>query len=654
MKTLGIDVETYSSVDLADAGVHKYADSDDFTILLFGYSVDGGEVEVVDIAGGERLPREVVSMLTDPTVRKASYNAQFERTTIGRYLGLAMPPEQWSCTMVLAAQAGLPLSLDAVCQALGLPPDEAKADGRALITYFSKPCKPTITNGGRTRNMPWDDYEKWERYKAYNKRDVEVENTVRRKLAKLTPTEAEQKFWCLDQKINDRGVKLDLGLVSNAIDMSESYTKALTAKAIRLSGITNVKSQQQIKDWLASVEGTKVESLNKKAMPDVLASLKTEEAKEFLNLRAELSKTSVAKFEKMLTCACRDEHARGLFQFYGASRTGRFSGRLIQLQNLPQNHLNDIADVRSLVKAGSYEELSERHPNINSTLSELIRTAIIPEDGCRFIVADFSAIEARVIAWFAHEEADLEEFRGSGKIYELTASRMFGVPKERIAKGNPEYALRAKGKVATLACGYGGGPKALIAMGALSSGIPEEELPSLVRQWRSAHENIVAWWSSLEDAAKRAIRTRSMSEDEIGGIRFDYTDKNLYLILPSGRRLCYVNAQIGANRFDNLSVLYAGQNQVTKKWEMLETYGGKLAENVVQATARDCLRDCMMNLDAQGYDIRMHVHDEVIINEPKDGRSLEEVIAIMRQTPDWAPGLPLNAAGFVSDFYMKD
>lgn len=654
MRTLSIDVETYSSVDLAAAGVHKYADSDDFEILLFGYSVDFGEVEVVDIAGGEKMPKSILAMLTDPNVIKTAYNAPFERTTIGRHFALPMPPEQWKDTMVLAAQAGLPFGLDAVCKALGLPPDEAKADGRALITYFSKPCRPTIANGGRTRNMPWDDYEKWERYKAYNKRDVEVENTIRKRLIKLEPNETEQRFWQLDQKINDRGVKLDLCLIRNAIDISRTYTEVMTAKAIRLSGITNVKSQQQIKNWLESIEGTKVESLNKKALPDVLATLKTAEAKEFLDLRSELSKTSVAKFEKMLTCACTDEHARGLFQFYGANRTGRFSGRLIQLQNLPQNHLEDIASVRSLVRAGSYEELSERHPNINSTLSELIRTAIIPEDGCRFIIADYSAIEARVIAWFAKEEADLEEFRGAGKIYELTASRMFGVPKERIAKGNPEYALRAKGKVATLACGYGGGSKALIAMGALRSGIPEDELPSLVKQWRTAHENIVAWWSSLEDAAKRAIRTKSAAEDEIGGIRFNYVDNNLHLILPSGRKLCYVNAQIGTNRFDNLSVLYAGQNQVTKKWEMLETYGGKLAENVVQATARDCLRDSMMNLDAEGYDIRMHVHDEVIINEPRDGRTLEDVITIMRRTPDWAEGLPLNAAGFVSDFYMKD
>lgn len=654
MAVLGIDVETYSSVDLGSAGVHKYADSDDFTILLFGFAVDDDPVEVVDIADGQKIPRDVITMLTDPGIEKTAYNAQFERTTLSRYLSLPMPPEQWSCSLVLAAQAGLPLGLDAVCKALGLPPDEAKADGRALITYFSKPCKPTLSNRGRTRNMPWDDYERWERYKSYNKRDVEVERTIRKRLAHLRPTEIEHKFWCLDQKINDRGVKLDRDLINNAIDISEAYTARLTDRAIRLSGITNVKSQQQIKAWLEKVEGTTVESLNKKALPDVLANLKTEEAKEFLDLRSELAKTSVAKFEKMQVCACKDDHARGLFQFYGASRTGRFSGRLIQLQNLPQNHIEDIAEVRSLVRAGSYDELSERHPNINSTLSELIRTAIIPEDGCRFIIVDYSAIEARVISWFAKEEDDLEEFRGAGKIYELTASRMFGVPKELIAKGNPEYALRAKGKVATLACGYGGGKQALVAMGALRSGIQEEELPALVKQWRDSHKNIVDWWRFLEDAAKRAIRTKASTVDPLGHVRFDYEDNNLFMVLPSGRRIAYVNARIGQNRFGNTSILYAGQNQVTKKWEMLETYGGKLAENCVQATARDCLRDAMMSLDAEGFDVRMHVHDEVIINEPIEGRSLEDVIAIMRRTPDWIPGLPLNAAGFVSEFYMKD
>lgn len=654
MTTLSIDLETYSSEELNEVGVHKYAEAPDFDVLLFAYSIDYGKVEVVDIAGGEKLPTFLYQMLTDPEVVKTAYNAAFERTALTAWLGLPMPPEQWSCTMVLAAQAGLPLGLEAVGNALGLPPDQSKKDGSALIRYFCKPCAPTLSNGGRTRNMPWDDYDKWDRFVEYNRRDVEVENTIRKKLLHLLPNATEQKFWCLDQKINDTGVKLDLELIKNAIAFNDRYTTGLAEEAYALSGIGNVKSQQQIKDWLYAQEGVAFDSLNKKAMPSVLASLKTEEAKKFLELRTELSKTSVAKYNKMLECACKDAHARGLFQFYGATRTGRFSGRLIQLQNLPQNHIDDIADIRSLVRAGYYDDLKDRLPNIASTLSQLIRTAIIPETGCRFIVADFSAIEARVIAWFAHEEADLEEFRGAGKIYELTAARMFGVPKESIVKGGANYDLRPKGKVATLACGYGGGAKALIAMGALQSGIPEEELPALVKQWRDAHVNICAWWRSLEAAAKQAIRTKSSATDHIGNVVFEYEQKNLYMVLPSGRRIAYINAQIGTNRFGNVSIVYAGQNQVTHKWEMLETYGGKLAENCVQATARDCLRDAMLRLDDAGFDIRAHVHDEVIINEPKDGRSLDEVIKLMCTPPEWAPDLPLNAAGFESEFYMKD
>ena len=655
MPTLSIDIETYSSVDLAGAGVHKYCEADDFDIELFGYSINYGPVTVVDLADGERLPEDVLDMLADPAVLKTAYNAPFERNCLRAYLGFDMPPEQWSCTLVLAASVGLPLSLKSVCEALGLPPDEAKKDGDALIRYFAKPCEPTISNRGRTRNMPWDDYEKWERYKEYNRRDVEVENTIRKKLKRFMLSDTEQKFWCLDQRINDKGVRLDLDIARNAIAFNEKYTKGLKKKAVQLSGITNVKSQQQIKDWLKKIEGTEIESLNKKAMPDVLANLKTAEAKEFLDLRAEISKTSTAKFDKMLACACKDDHARGLFQFYGASRTGRFAGRLLQLQNLPQNHLSDLAETRALVKAGEYEELKELHPKVSSTLSELIRTAIVPEPGCHFIVADFSAIEARVIAWIAGEEEDLKEFRGKGKIYEATAARMFGVPRESIVEGNPNYALRAKGKVATLACGYGGGAKALIAMGALNAGIPEEELPALVTQWRDAHRHIVALWYSLENAAKKCIRTRATAVDTIGNIRFEYEANNMFMVLPSKRRICYVNPSIGVNRFGNESIIYAGQNQTTRKWEMLETYGGKLTENLVQSTARDCLRDCMLRLDEQGYDIRMHVHDEVIINEPNDsGRTLEDVINIMRTPPDWAPDLPLNAAGFEAEFYKKD
>ena len=650
---LSIDVETYSSIAIGDAGAHKYVEAPDYEILLFAYSIDYGEVKVIDLASGELLPPEIVDMLYDPKVLKTAYNAAFERTALAKYIGIPCDPAQWSCSMVLAASCGLPLKLDSCGKALGLPEDKAKMDGTRLISYFCKPCAPTLANGGRTRNMPWHAPEKWARFKEYNKRDVEVENIIRRKLERFLPNETEQKFWQLDQRINDKGVRLDKQLIDSAVMMNDWYVCELEDRLFEF-GIDNIKSTLQVKDRLEQLEGRSFDSINKKAMPDVLASLKTEKAKELLSLRAKLTKTSVAKFDKMLDCMCEDEHARGLFQFYGAARTGRFSGRLIQLQNLPQNHIADIASVRALVRAGQYDELKVQLPDISQTLSELIRTAIVPECGCRFIVADFSAIEARVIAWFAHEEEDLAEFRGAGKIYERTASRMFGVPYERIVKGNPEYALRPKGKVATLACGYGGGPAALIAMGALQAGIPESELPGLVQQWRTAHKNITAWWSSLDNAAKRCLRTKATAEDELGGVRFEYEGNAMWMMLPSGRRLCYPSAHIGENRFGSPSIVYMGQNQQTKQWELQETWGGKLSENCVQATARDCLRDAMMRLDDAGFDIRMHVHDEVIINEPINGRGLDEVIRLMCVPPTWAPDLPLNAAGFTTEFYMKD
>lgn len=650
---LSIDVETYSSVDLADAGAHKYVDSDDFEIMLFGYSVDFGEVSVVDLADGEKIPESIIQMLTDPCVLKTAYNASFERTCLAKFTGKPMPPEEWSCTMHLAAQVGLPLGLEAVCNAMGLPPDLAKKDGKALIRYFAQPCAPTLSNGGRIRNLPWDDYDKWGRYKSYNKRDVEVENTIRKRLIQYAPDDVEQQFWCLDQKINDTGVKLDLTLARNAIDFNQRYTDGLEKEAIALSGLDNVKSTSQVKGWLENQEGISIESLNKKAMPEVKASILTPEGKRFLELREELSKTSTTKFDKMITCACEDDHARGLFQFYGASRTGRFAGRLLQLQNLPQNHLEDLDTTRALVRAGSYDELRERHPNITSTLSELIRTAIVPELGCKFIVADFSAIEARVIAWITDEKWRLKVFEEGGDIYCESASQIFKVP---VVKNGINGHLRQRGKVAELALGYGGGVSAMRTMDTARALIdePDETIKGIVNGWREASPNIVAWWRSLESTAKRCIKTRSACTDAVGNITFEYEEGNLFMRLPSGRRIAYVNAHIGTNRFGNDSILYAGSNQVTRKWETLETYGGKLAENCVQATARDCLRDCMLRLDEQGFDIRMHVHDEVIINEPKDGRTLDDVINIMRTPADWAGGLPLNAAGFESEYYMKD
>lgn len=653
-KTLSIDLETYSATDIADAGVHKYSEDEAFTILLFGYSVDYGPVSVVDIASGEKIPDEVLAMLTDKSVIKTAYNAAFERTCLAKYLNTPMPPQQWSCTMVLAAQAGYPLGLKAVCSAMGLPPDEAKKDGDHLIRYFCGPCKPTMANGGRTRNLPSHAPEAWGRFVEYNRRDVEVENTIRKKLLHLIPGKTEQAFWCLDQKINDTGVKLDVALIENAIDFAETYTAGLRQEAMRLSGIQNVKSQVQIKEWLKEIEGKEYESLNKKAMPEVIDSLQTDEAKRFLELRSEISKTSIVKYEKMQTCMCKDQHARGLFQFYGASRTGRFSGRLIQLQNLPQNHLDDISDIRELVRAGLYEELEMKKKNINSTLSELIRTAIIPEDGCHFIIADFSAIEARIIAFMCKQEWRLDVFRNGGDIYCASASQIFGVPVE---KNGVNGHLRQKGKISELALGYGGSVSALRSMDSSRAlaNEPDSALKTLINGWRNASPNIVRWWYSLENAAKEAIRLRANTTDSVGGIIFSFVDGNLYAVLPSGRTIAYVGASIGENRFGNESILYYGQNQKTKKWEQLETYGGKLSENMTQAIARDMLRDAMLRLDKRGFDIRMHVHDEVIINEPDwTGRTLDDVIDIMCTEPSWAKGIPLNAAGFESNFYMKD
>lgn len=653
MPTLSIDLETYSDQDLTSVGVHKYVESDAFEIALFGYSIDFGPVTVIDCEDGERIPQDILEMLTDDGYLKTAWNAPFEMACLGKFLGTPMIPEQWSDTAVVAASVGLPLKLASCCEAMHLPPDLAKKDGAALIRYFAMPCSPTLANRGRTRNMPWDDYEKWERYKSYNKRDVEVENTIRKRLLRYLPDATEQRFWHLDQKINNRGVRLDLQLARNAIDMNARYVSELSEEAEQISGLSNLKSTQAVKEWLEHTEGIEVSSLNKKAMPELLEAIEGEDTKRFLELRKEITKTSTAKFDKMLACACKDDHARGLFQFYGASRTGRFAGRLLQLQNLPQNHLDDLEDTRALVRAGSYEELKEKHPNVSSTLSELIRTAIIPEPGCQFLVADFSAIEARVIAWFAKEEWRLDVFRNGGDIYCTSASHIFGVPVE---KNGVNGHLRQRGKVAELACGYGGGLAAMRSMDSARklANVPDEEVKQIVTDWRKASPNIVAWWYSMENAAKRSIKTRSSAVDERGGILFEHERGNLFMTLPSGRRIAYVNAAIGTNRFGNESIVYAGQNQVTRKWETLETYGGKLVENCVQATARDCLRDCMLRMDALGFDIRMHVHDEVIVNEPLGGRTLEDLINAMREPPVWAPDLPLNAAGFAAEFYQKD
>lgn len=963
-KVLSIDIETYSTTDIAKSGVHKYVEDPEFEVMLFAYSEDYGPATVIDLMMGEFIPRRIVDMLFDPSVLKTAYNAPFERNALARHFGRHCPAEQWECSMVLGAVSGYPLGLDKLCKALGLDDTKAKmTEGKRLVKYFCTPCKPPKNDPTKTRHMPWDDPEKWAKFKEYNKQDVVAENEIRKLLIRNRPDATEHKFWCLDQYINDTGIRIDMQLARNASAIGNGIKDDLINQARRLTGLENPASNSQLKAWLEDVEGIEFPSFAKEAMPDVWAQVETEEGKAVLKMREQWSLSSLAKYEAMLEGTCADDRARGLFQFYGAARTGRFSGRRIQLQNLKRNSIKDLATARAVVREGRRDILELLYDGAD-TLSELVRTALIAEEGCRFIVADFSAIEARVIAWFAGEEWVLDEFRGAGKIYEATAANMFHVPKELIVKGRPEYELRQKGKVATLACiaegspvltdqglvpieqvtagmrlwdgenwvthdgviyrgerevityggltatpdhlvwvegqqrpirfgdaassgahlvqtgdgrnplrmggdhqpgeemvpklepllrpdemyrlrnhqvdcsgesnvgkvqglssmlettegpsvaeqktdssetavresegcavplvrregnpirlperlgcgsihtgelqsvgqsdgdrqnrhewelrpreysdgnqtgecreqkpdssvgvgssvlalcekcrdqktiegddqgrsnrrctesgtgqeeklarysgkvrvydirnagpnhrftvsgklvhncSYGGGVGALKAFGADKMGVSEAELQGLVDQWRAANSNIVKWWYSLERAALSAVREKGVRVDKRGGIIFSFEDGNLYMTLPAGRRLCYPKAHITKNRFGNDSIGYWGQSQTTGQWCHLETYSGKLAENATQATARDCLRDSMLRLADAGFDIRAHVHDEVIINEPYgSGRTEQDVCDIMGIPPEWAPGLPLSAASYETFFYLKD
>lgn len=652
MKTLSIDVESFSSVDLTKCGAARYVESPDFTILLFAYSVDFGPVEVVDFACGETLPPDIYEALYDPDVEKTAYNAPFERTTIGKYFNRYCPPEQWDCTMVLASCCGLPLGLKAVGDALQLSEDKAKMkEGADLIKYFCLPCKPTKKNGGRTRNLPEHDPEAWAVFKAYNKRDVEVENTIRLKLLKWRPDRSEHKLWVVDQKINDRGMGVDIQMAENAIKIGEDYKARLLDRASEISGLENPNSTEQIKQWLKDQEGVEVASLNKKVVADVVSGLTQESAKEFMALRSEFSKSSTKKYEAITRSVTEDGHIHGCFQFAGAGRTGRWAGRLVQLQNLAQNHMEDLASARALVRDGDEESFELLYPNVQSALSELIRTALIPEEGHRFIVADYSAIEARVLAWMAGEQWRLDVFTNGGDIYCASASQMFKVPVE---KHGVNGHLRQKGKVAELALGYGGGVGALKAFGADKMGMSEEDMAETVDLWRSASPHVVAMWKDLERAAIRCVVKKVPTISSIGHIRFDFEDGVLWMTLPSGRRIAYWGAAYVENSKGYKTLTYMGTDQKTKKWTRLETWGGKLVENLTQATARDCLKASLLALDRAGYDIRGHVHDEVIITEPINGRTVEEVSALMGQPIDWAPGLPLRADGYECEFYKKD
>ena len=641
---LGIDIETYSSAPLPKCGVYRYVDAPDFEILLFSYAYDDGPVRTIDLACGEQLPSDVQAALEDPAVIKAAYNAQFERVCLSKYLGHWLDPHQWRCTAVMASYLTLPSRLADVAVALKLTQQKME-EGKDLIRYFSVPCKPTKANGGRTRNMPSDAPEKWAVYKKYNAQDVETERAVRKALEAWPLPEHEWELYALDQIINDRGVRIDRKLVKNAMAVDAAFSEAAYRRARELTGLENPGSVNQLKAWLAD-QDMPMESLAKKIVQEKAAQADGIVA-ELLNLRLELSKTSVKKYESMARTVCRDGRVHGLLQFGGASRTFRWAGRLVQVQNLPQNHLPDLDLAREIVKAGDEKQLELLFGSVPNTLSELIRTAFIPRDGCRFIVADFSAIEARVLAWLAGEEWVLEEFRGKGKIYEATASRMFHIPQETIVKGHPNYEYRQKGKQATLSCGYGGGVGALKAMGAR---MPEEEMQPLVDAWRAANPSIVAFWGAMDRAARRVIQKQETVH--VGKVTLYWQDDKMLIRLPSGRNLCYQSPHFTENRFGSDAIGYYAPNAAGQMVEQ-ETFGGKLAENATQAIARDILGHAMLNLESSGYPIVFHVHDEAIMEVPIGKGSLEEACRIMAIPPDWAKDLPLRADGDEMLYYQK-
>lgn len=646
MKTISIDIETFSSVDLAKSGVYRYAESPDFEVLLFGYSVDGGAVSVVDLASGEKIPPHILSALEDETVIKCAFNANFERICLSRLLGYEtghyLSPISWHCTMVWSTYMGLPLSLQGCGAVLRL--DRQKlTEGKELIRYFCVPCQPTKANGGRLRNRPGDAPEKWARFKIYNARDVETEAEIQQKLSRFPVPEEIWDEYCIDQKINDTGVALDLTLVREAIAMDGVSGHELSNAMKSLTALENPNSVSQMKAWLAA-NGLHTDTLGKKTVAELLKTA-PKRLREVLLLRQQLAKSSVKKYQAMENAVCSDGRARGMFQFYGANRTGRWAGRLIQMQNLPQNHLSDLSQARALVRTGNREAVKLLYEDIPDTLSQLIRTAFVAPEGKKFIVADFSAIEARVIAWMAGETWRQQVFADGKDIYCASASQMFGVPVE---KHGINGHLRQKGKIAELALGYGGAVGALKAMGALDMGLSDEELPPLVQAWRNANPNIVNLWWAVDSAVTEAVQRRTSAKTH--GIRFTYRSGMLLITLPSGRNLTYIKPKIGTNSFGSPCVTYEGIGG-TKKWERLESYGPKFVENIVQATARDILCYAMKTL--RHTDIVMHIHDEIVI-EADPQMSLQAVCGQMGRTPPWAPGLLLRADGYETQFYRKD
>ena len=653
MKNLMIDIETYSSVDIGKAGSYKYAQSEDFEILLFAYKYDSLPTCVIDLASGEEVPEHVIKALKDPTIIKHAYNAAFEIYCLNQ-AGYYTEIEQWRCTMVHGMYAGYPAGLAAIGKAIGLPEEKQKlAAGKALIRYFCQPCRPTKSNGGRTRNLPHHDPEKWELFKKYNEQDVETEYAIEQILSDIPVPDNEIAVWHEDIRMNTRGVKVDRKLVRGALAIDEEEKEHLLARAKMLTGLDNPGSNVQVLGWLQNnLPDHDVQNVTKATVTELLKTDLPGNVRDFLEVRQMLAKTSVTKYDAMArSMSDRDDRVRGLLQYYGASRTGRYAGRLVQVQNLPRNYLSTLDGARELVRAGEGLGIKLIYGDVADTLSQLIRTAFIPEDGKKFIVSDFSAIEARVIAWLAGEEWVNEVFRTTGRIYEATAARMFHVEEDLIRKGNPEYALRQKGKIATLALGYQGGPGALIAMGADKMGIPEEDLGEIVQLWRKANPHIVRMWYEFERCAKHVIQNGGVAQTHSIRFALEPACRTHFMSvqLPSGRKLYYNAPYLDGDGH----ICHFGQNQTTRKWERAETYGGKLTENIVQATARDCLVVTMMRLIEQGYVPVMHIHDEIVLEADPTDR-LEDVNRIFAEPISWAPGLVLTAAGFEANYYMKD
>lgn len=653
---LSIDIETYSSVDLQKCGVYKYVGADDFQVLMIAYALNDGPIQIIDLTSTHAesiragLMYDFYKYYFDDSIEKWAHNAAFERTCLNKFLTQEVPIEQWNCTMAKVSMLGLPLSLEAASRTMGLE-ERKSAVGKALIKYFSVPCKPSIVNKGRTRNLPEHAPEKWEQFKEYCKQDVVVERTIRNKIEFFEITETERKLWCLDQKINDNGVLVDQSFVNNAMFINKTNMDKLTTEAVELTELGNPNSVKQLKAWLSEEIDEDVTSLTKDAIPELLKNTDSKKVTRVLNIRQEMAKTSIKKYQAMVNGMGSDNRMRGLLQYYGANRTGRWAGRFVQVQNLPKNILKDLGLARNLVaEKEDIDYIHMLYGNVPNVLSQLIRTAFIAPKDSTFIVADFTSIEARVLAWLAKEQWKLDVFNGDGKIYEATASQMFNTPLSKV-----DDPLRSKGKVAELALGYQGGPRALVKSGALKMGLTEEELPKIVKLWRNASPNTVRFWYNVGNVAINTViegTTASISQN----IRFSKGKNTMFIELPSSRKLSYVRPQIKINNFGSEALTYEGMNQTTKKWGQQDTYGGKLVENITQAIARDCLAEAMLKLDTHGFKIVMHIHDEVVIevSKSKAKEALKKINSIMSESIPWATGLPLGAKSYITDYYKKD